>query len=110
MPSEPSCRSSDWRGNLRDRRPPMIRRAGPALMLAGLFLLFAQAVVPGLRASELGEGSPGPQGAETGAWRSQKWLIPLPDEQLLMHATVLRPPGRGPFPLAVINHGSIQSA
>jgi dienelactone hydrolase len=88
----------------------MIRRAGPALMLAGLFLLFAQAVVPGLRASELGEGSPGPQGAETGAWRSQKWLIPLPDEQLLMHATVLRPPGPGPFPLAVINHGSIQSA
>lgn len=27
-----------------------------------------------------------------------------------MHATVLRPPGAGPFPLMVMNHGSTQSA
>ena len=53
--------------------------------------------------------APGPQGPEDGAWRRQSWLLPIPGERLLMHATVLRPQGAGPFPLAVINHGSIQS-
>lgn len=77
-------------------------------MLAGALLFFAQATAP--RAFETGFGTPGPQGAEQGAWRSQQWLIPLPGERLLMHATVLRPSGPGPFPLAVINHGSSQSS
>lgn len=82
-------------------------RTGRASMLAGAFLLLAQAASAQL---EIGAGSPGPIGAEQGAWRSQQWLIPLRGEQLLMHATVLRPPGPGPFPLAIINHGSSQSS
>jgi len=53
---------------------------------------------------------PGPQGPETGASRRQLWFLPIPGERLLMHAIVMRPPGPGPFPLAVINHGSIQAA
>ncbi len=87
----------------------MMGRTGLA-MLAGAFLFFALAITPGLQASEIGEGSPGPQGPEQGAMRRQQWLIPFPGERLLMHATMLRPPGAGPFPLAVINHGSSQSS
>ncbi len=71
--------------------------------VAGILLVLASGAVD---AQEL----PGPQGPETGASRRQLWLLPIPDERLLMHAIVLRPAGRGPFPLAVINHGSIQSA
>jgi len=88
----------------------MTERTGLASTLAGAFLFLALAGAPGLQASEIGEGSPGPQGSEQGAMRRQQWLIPLPGERLLMHATVLRPPGAGPFPLAVINHGSSQSS
>jgi dienelactone hydrolase len=53
---------------------------------------------------------PGPQGPRDGPTRREPWFIPLPGERLLMHATVMRPPGAGPFPLAVINHGSSQSS
>jgi dienelactone hydrolase len=48
----------------------------------------------------------GPQGPEQGPIRQQSWLIPAPDRTTLMRATVFRPRGDGPFPLAVINHGS----
>jgi dienelactone hydrolase len=53
---------------------------------------------------------PGPQGSEEGELRRQLWLIPSPEPGVLMRATVLRPRGAGPFPLAVVNHGSTQSA
>jgi dienelactone hydrolase len=56
------------------------------------------------------ENVAGPQGAEEGPQRRQAWLLPLPDQTMLMRATVLRPPGAGPFPLAVINHGSTQNS
>lgn len=88
----------------------MIGRTGLASMLAGAFVFLLLAAVPPPQASEIGEGTAGPQGVEEGAWRRQLWLIPLPGERLLMHATVLRPQGDGPFPLAVINHGSSQSS
>jgi dienelactone hydrolase len=52
----------------------------------------------------------GPQGPAQGVWREQPWLIPIPDQNLLMHAKVLRPPDEGPFPLVVINHGSTQNS
>jgi dienelactone hydrolase len=41
--------------------------------------------------------------------RRQAWLIPAQDRTTLMWTMVYRPPGDGPFPLAVINHGSTQS-
>ena len=88
----------------------MMGRTGRAITLAGAFFFFALAATPGPQALEIGDELPGPQGAEEGAWRRQTWLIPLPGERLLMHAAVLRPPGPGPFPLAVINHGSSQSS
>ena len=49
--------------------------------------------------------SPGPQGAESGKMREQKWRIPGPGGAL-MDATVFRPPGEARAPLVVVNHGS----
>jgi dienelactone hydrolase len=51
----------------------------------------------------------GPQGPEEGVIRQQSWLIPAQDHVTLMRTTVFRPPGSGPFPLAVINHGTTQN-
>jgi len=54
---------------------------------------------------------PGPQGPpEAGGFHRQLWLIPIPGETILMRATVMRPSGSGPFPLAVLNHGSSQNS
>jgi dienelactone hydrolase len=79
-------------------------KRAPFAALTGAVFLLAVAATAGTPLA------PGPQGAEGGASRQQLWLLPIPGERLLMHATVMRPAGPGPFPLAVINHGSIQSA
>ena len=52
---------------------------------------------------------PEPQSAEDRAQDRQLWLLSIPGERVRMHAYVFRPPGLGPFRLAVINHGSIQA-
>jgi dienelactone hydrolase len=52
---------------------------------------------------------PGPQGPE-GELRRQDWLLLTPQPGFLMRAVVYRPIGAGPFPLAVINHGTSQNA
>jgi dienelactone hydrolase len=57
-----------------------------------------------------GEPSPGPQSAEQGPFRRQLWLLPSAQSGVLMRATVFRPPGPGPFPLLVMNHGTTQNA
>ena len=79
--------------------------------LATSLLLIALAATPAA-GEDLAGGrvTAGPQGPEIGAARRQLWLVPLPGERLLMHTFVLRPPGDGPFPLAVINHGSDQNS
>ena len=50
----------------------------------------------------------GPQGAEAEPNRQQQWLVPSPDPDTAAHAVLFRPPGDGPFRLAVIAHASIQ--
>jgi dienelactone hydrolase len=52
----------------------------------------------------------GPQEPEKGALRRQLWLISFPAANVDMRTLVFRPYGDGPFPLAVINHGSTQDA
>jgi dienelactone hydrolase len=52
---------------------------------------------------------PGPQDVEGGDWRRQLWLIPSQDPAVPMQATVFRPPGPGPFPMVLMNHGATQS-
>src|ERR1700730_12335976 len=52
---------------------------------------------------------PGPQDLEGSQSRRQLWLLPSTDPSVLMRTTVFRPPGEGPFPLAVMNHGTTQN-
>jgi len=52
----------------------------------------------------------GPQGAEGAELREQVWRIPVPlrrgsDGVALLEATLFRPLGPGPFPVAIVNHG-----
>jgi dienelactone hydrolase len=51
----------------------------------------------------------GAQGAEGAPNRAQQWLVPSPDPDLAAHAVLFRPPGDGPFPLALIAHASTQN-
>src|ERR1700759_3039170 len=51
-------------------------------------------------------GSQGPEGTPN---RRQQWLGPSPDPDTPAHALLFRPPGDGPFPLAVIAHASTQN-
>jgi dienelactone hydrolase len=51
----------------------------------------------------------GAQGAEGDPNREQQWLVPSPDPDTAAHAVLFRPPGEGPFRLAVIAHASVQN-
>ena len=51
----------------------------------------------------------GAQGAEGEPNRMQQWLVPSPDLPTSAHAVLFRPPGDGPFRLAVIAHASTQN-
>src|SRR6267143_6262940 len=51
----------------------------------------------------------GAQGAEGEPDRMQQWLVPSPDPDTAAHALLFRPPGDGPFRLAVIAHASTQN-
>src|ERR1700728_4283189 len=51
----------------------------------------------------------GAQGAEGEPNRKQQWLVPSPDPDAAAHAVLFRPPGDGPFRLAVIAHASTQN-
>lgn len=92
---------------------PTSRHSGQiAIALACLFLL-AACVGVGSPATTRLTGSAlaaGPQGSENATTRRQLWLIPSPRSDLMMRAYLYRPPGEGPFPLAVVNHGSDQDA
>jgi dienelactone hydrolase len=79
-------------------------------LLAALLALVAIAAPAAGEDLAGGNSISGPQGPEIGDARRQLWFVPLPHERLLMHTFLLRPPGDGPFPLVVINHGSNQNA
>jgi hypothetical protein len=51
----------------------------------------------------------GAQGAEGGPNRLQQWLLPSPDPATPARAVQFRPPGEGPFPLALIAHATTQN-
>jgi dienelactone hydrolase len=79
----------------------------PIAFAAGLGALVVLCGIAALRTAPVGAAVPAPG---DGRASSQDILIPLPGEQLRMHVTVLQPPGQGPFPLALINHGSSESS
>ena len=51
----------------------------------------------------------GAQSAEAEPNRMQQWRVPSPTMDIAAHALLFRPPGAGPFPLAVIAHASTQN-
>jgi dienelactone hydrolase len=51
----------------------------------------------------------GAKGAEGEPNRRQQWLVPSPDPDTPAHALLFRPPGEGPFPLALIAHATTQN-
>jgi dienelactone hydrolase len=67
------------------------------------------AVLAGFCGASSAQTHPGAQGPEHGVFRQQLWLVPSQDRSVLMRTAVFRPPGAGPFPLVVINHGSTQN-
>src|SRR5262249_30049154 len=104
MRSESTSPSSTWPGDggrVGRNGAAMTRKILAAAIGAGIWL--ASAVLAAAQAV------PQPQTAEDRAEDRQLWLLSIPGERLRMHAYVFRPPGPGPFRLAVINHGSIQA-
>jgi dienelactone hydrolase len=51
----------------------------------------------------------GPSGAEGAPDREQSWLVPTPDDGTPAHAVLFRPPGEGPFRLALVAHATTQN-
>jgi dienelactone hydrolase len=72
-----------------------------AFALLALVVVAGQAPLP---------PSYGPQGAETAPDRAQQWRVPTPAPDRGAHAVLFRPPGDGPFRLAVIAHATTQNA
>jgi dienelactone hydrolase len=52
----------------------------------------------------------GAESAESEPNREQQWRVPSSDADVAAHAVLFRPPGDGPFRLAVIAHASTQNA
>jgi dienelactone hydrolase len=73
-------------------------------------VFFAAAVLAalgiGAAAAQQTLGAQGPEGEPN---RLQQWLVPSPDPDHPAHAVLFRPPGDGPFPLAVIAHATTQN-
>ena len=63
----------------------------------------------GLIAQATAQEQYGAQGPEAEPNRRQQWLLPSPDPNTAAHAILFRPPGDGPFPLAVIAHATTQN-
>jgi dienelactone hydrolase len=73
----------------------------PSLAILVLVLSYIQ----GVSASPYGAA-----GAESEPLRAQPWLVPTPVPGIPAHALLFRPPGDGPFRLAVIAHASTENA
>jgi dienelactone hydrolase len=75
------------------------------------FKLILALVALGIVGSQNATAQPpfGAQGAEGEPNRMQQWLVPSPDLATTPHALLFRPPGDGPFRLAVIAHASTQN-
>ena len=73
--------------------------------------LFALVVLGALSTqAATAQGRTGPQGPEAEPNREQQWLVPSPpDPDTAAHAVLFRPPGEGPFRLALIAHASTQN-
>ena len=76
-------------------------------LLKALFALLVFGLV--CTQTALGQTRFGAQGPESGPDRMQQWLVPSPDPDTAARAILFRPPGEGPFRLALIAHASTQN-
>ena len=76
---------------------------------AAVTLVMALAVGLSQAGPVWGEPRLGPQGAEGAPNRRQDWLVPTQDQITPSRAVLFRPPGKGPFRIAVIAHASTQN-
>ncbi len=76
-------------------------------LLSALFALPVLGLV--CTQTALGQTRFGAQGPESGPDRMQQWLVPSPDPDTAARAILFRPPGDGPFRLALIAHASTQN-
>jgi dienelactone hydrolase len=57
-------------------------------------------------AAQIALGAQAPEGEPD---RRQQWLVPSPDPATAARAILFRPPGGGPFPLAIVAHATSQN-
>src|SRR6266403_3151816 len=76
-------------------------------LLKALFALLVFEVV--CTQATLAQNRFGAQGPESEPDRMQQWLVPSPDPDVAARAILFRPPGDGPFRLALIAHASTQN-
>src|SRR6185295_15916664 len=88
-------------------RPPSAV-SGPFMHPPNLLFALILVATLGVKAASA-QPALGAQGAEGEPYRLQQWLVPSPDVATAAHAVLFRPPGEGPFPLAVIAHASTQN-
>jgi dienelactone hydrolase len=69
-----------------------------------LLVLGALPAEPG--AAQVSLGAQAPEGEPD---RRQQWLVPSPDSAFPAHAILFRPPGEGPFRLAIVAHATSQN-
>src|SRR3954470_260059 len=88
-------------------RPPSAV-TGPFMHPRNLLVALALVAALGVKDASA-QPALGAHGAEGEPHRLQQWLVPSPDLATAAHAVLFRPPGEGPFPLAVIAHASTQN-
>jgi dienelactone hydrolase len=76
-------------------------------LLKALFALLLSGVL--YAPAALAQQRFGAQGPENEPDRMQQWLVPSPDPDTAARAILFRPPGDGPFRLALIAHASTQN-
>src|SRR5260370_8684224 len=76
-------------------------------LLKALFALLALGVL--CTQAALAQKRFGAQGPESEPDRMQQWLVPSPDPDVAARGILFRPPGDGPFRLALIAHASAQN-
>src|ERR1700722_1237682 len=81
---------------------------GPSMLSFKMFFVLVVLGAAGTQ-SAAAQVRLGAQGAEGEPGREQQWLVPSPDPDIAAHAVLFRPPGDGPFRLAVIAHASVQN-
>src|SRR5437870_1939159 len=82
--------------------------SGPFMHPPNLFFALALVAALGVKVASA-QPALGAQGAEGEPHRLQQWLVPTPSTDTASHAVLFRPPGDGPFPLAVIAHATTQN-